>query len=58
MANFCRYTNFQKTIISILASFKTQKEELDELKNAFRYLDKDKNGSISKQELRIGLKNV
>ena len=58
MTNFCRYTNFKKTIISILASFKTQKEELDELKNAFHYLDKDKNGTISKQELRIGLKNV
>jgi Ca2+-binding EF-hand superfamily protein len=51
-------SNFEKTIISIIASFKTQKEELIELKQIFNSLDTDKNGTLSKEELRYGLKNI
>jgi len=35
LTTFMQTSNFEKTIISIIASFKTQKEELIELKQIF-----------------------
>ena len=58
MTKFISSTNFEKTIISILAGFKTQKEELIQLKQIFNSLDTDKNGTLSKLELKTGLKNI
>lgn len=56
--NFCMTSNFQKVIISVLSGLKMQQEELTNLRDLFEQLDKDKNGSLVKEELAVGLKNV
>ena len=49
-------SNFQKTVLSIIAGLKMQQHELADLKAIFLGLDTDKNGTLSKDELREGLK--
>ena len=49
-------SNFQKTVLSIIAGLKMQQAELNDLKSIFIGLDTDKNGTLSKDELRDGLK--
>lgn len=58
MGEFCSKTNFQRTISSILAGLKVQKEELQSLQEVFRVLDADQNGTLSLDELRNGLKDI
>ena len=55
---FCNASNFQKTIISLLAGLRLQQEELEEIKKMFNLLDKNKDGTLSKAELRQGLDNL
>lgn len=55
LAQFCAASNFQKTIISMLAGLKVQQEELSELSNAFLFIDKNQDGTLSLDELKNGL---
>ena len=41
LAQFSAASNFQKTIISMLAGLKVQKEELADLSEAFLFIDKN-----------------
>lgn len=58
MHEFTQATNFQKTIVSILAGLKVQQEELGDLKQAFLTLDQNNDGTLSMQELQQGLGNL
>ena len=58
LATFYKATNFQKTILSILSGLMVQQEELKDLKSLFIKMDTNKDGTLSKEELRNGLQNV
>ena len=45
-------------MISILTGLKVQSDELRDLKQTFEQLDLDRNGTLSKEELEIGLREV
>ena len=55
MSKFCKATSFSKTMISILAALKIQKEELEQLNEMFNTLDINKDGVLSLDELKNGL---
>ena len=45
-------------IVSLLAGLKIQQDELGTLKELFIELDRNHDGSLSKQELKEGLENL
>jgi len=45
---------FQKAVLTYIASQQLSKAEEKKLRETFEYLDEDKNGSISKEELVKG----
>ena len=55
LVKFAMASDFQKVIISLLTGLKVQKDELRKLQEMFIRLDRDKNGSLSREELEIGL---
>ena len=55
---FCAASGFQKSIISILAGLKAQQQELERLNDIFIRLDNNKDGVLTKEELRKGLEGV
>ena len=52
---YCKASDFQKTVGQLIAGLKIQQEELSNLRGLFQELDKDRNGSLSRQELTDGL---
>ena len=58
LQKFCKLTNFEKTITSLLTGLLIQKSELEELKKVFYRLDTNKDGRLSKEELENGLQNL
>ena len=53
---YCKASDFQKTVGQLIAGLKIQQEELSNLRGLFQELDKDRNGSLSRQELARGLR--
>lgn len=45
-------------MISILSAFKIQQDECRDLKRIFQQLDKDKNGVLTRDEMRNGFGNI
>jgi len=50
--------SFSKMVISIIASLKVQKDELEDLKDAFIKLDTNQDGGLTLDELENGLGNL
>ena len=50
--------SFSKTVISIIASLKVQKDELGDLREAFLKLDTNQDGGLTVDELENGLGNL
>lgn len=55
LVKFCKLNSFQKMVFSLLASLKIQQEELVDLRDQFLMMDKNKDGSLSREELKEGL---
>ena len=51
LINFSKATKFQKTVTSILMGLKAEKTDLKELKHAFYQIDKNQDGTLSRNEL-------
>lgn len=58
LKNFRTQLTFQKAVLSYLASQQTKSEEEERFRQEFVYLDIDKNGLISKQELIIAFEKM
>ena len=52
MSKFTRTSQFQSFVISFLVGLRADEEELKVMREAFRALDKDKNGFLDEQELQ------
>jgi Ca2+-binding EF-hand superfamily protein len=52
LINFSKSNKFQKTFITILAGFKSDKSELKDLKEVFKLFDKKEDGVITLDELQ------
>ena len=50
--------SFSKMVISIIASLKVQKDELEDLHDAFIQLDTNQDGGLTLDELENGLGNL
>lgn len=58
LTQFSLASNFQKTVISMLAGLKVQAEELSSLRDAFIIIDSNQDGTLDLEELRVGLKHL
>ena len=58
LMKYCKASEFQKTVGQLIAGLKIQQEELSNLRGLFQELDKDRNGSLSRQELMDGLNSA
>lgn len=58
LVDFCMASEFQKMIVSLLAGLRIQQDELGKLKELFIELDRNADGSLSKEELKAGLENA
>lgn len=50
--------SFSKMVISIVASLKVQRDELEDIKDAFLKLDTNHDGGLTLDELEAGLGNL
>mgnify|MGYP000926041403 CR=1 FL=1 len=51
MIGYVECTNFQKLVISLISGLAASQDELDRIQTEFRRLDKDQNGTLSRDEL-------
>jgi calcium-dependent protein kinase len=52
MREFRAMNSFQNGVVALIASLAAQEKELTKLKNMFRDLDQDRNGTLNKQEVK------
>lgn len=58
LKEFKNTTTFQSGVLSFIVNLKTSSEELEELKNMFLQFDTSRDGTLSIDEIKVGLENV
>ena len=55
---FSKMNKFQTGVISLLSNLTASEEDLKNLKKMFQDLDKDKDGKLSTEEVKMGLETL
>ena len=58
MREFRAMNSFQNGVVALIASLGAQDKELAKLKNMFRDLDQDRNGTLDKEEIKNAFQNL
>lgn len=58
LQNFAKASKFQKTILSLLMGLKADKNDLNELRIAFKHFDLDNDGHLTKEEFKAAEKKL